>query len=203
MTSEQSVLSTRIKTDDVLVVYNKKESRVGDLFKIIFDNYGHQLLEEEFYCFRSGNKTIYKNQENLLIENCHIHKHIGLIYSQKWLHKEIDNLEGEYENSKKYQIFLVTIEGTTICSNIYNSMRIGDFKMLICTKEHIHFDDLRFVYRGIPLNDNKIFDEYKIEENTHIFMLSRLRGGMFNKISGYNGNYEPLSALKILYINDE
>lgn len=61
--------------------------------------------------------------------------------------------------------------------------------------EQYELKDVRFIYGGKQLENDRTLKDYYYRELTTIFMSVRLRGGMFSETSGRNGKYSVLSSV--------
>ena len=66
-------------------------------------------------------------------------------------------------------------------------------------KEGVPIDQQRIVYSGIQLAEEKLITDYidtnKFTEVT-LHCILRLRGGMYNEVSGRDGAYKPIKNLE-------
>ena len=84
--------------------------------------------------------------------------------------------------------------GQTISFNIASNEKVINLKYMILDREGIPIDQQRLVFSGHQLDDDKRLDDYTIKDNSNIHLVLRLRGGMFNEVSGRNGQYEPIKS---------
>ena len=86
------------------------------------------------------------------------------------------------------------MNGATTIFNIAANEKIINLKYKILDKDGIPIDQQRLVFLGNQLDDSKRLDDYAIKDNSNIHLILRLRGGMFNEVSGRNGQYEPVKS---------
>lgn len=95
---------------------------------------------------------------------------------------------------EKINIFIKTLNGKTLPFSISINEKIINLKCMILDKEGIVIDHQRLVFCGSQLEDNKRLDDYDVKNNSNIHLILRLRGGMFNEVSGRNGQYEVIKS---------
>ena len=95
-------------------------------------------------------------------------------------------------------LFIKTNTGRTIELNVPNDVYIFEIKLLILEKVNIKPDQQRLIYGGRQLEDSRYFKEYCLEEiinNKVLHLVLRLYGGMYNCVSGRDGEYKPLDSI--------
>jgi len=78
------------------------------------------------------------------------------------------------------QIFIKTMTGKTITVDVASSTTVAGLKTLIWKKEGIPSDQQRLIFMGQQLEDHKILSEYRIQVESMLHLILRLRGGMFH-----------------------
>jgi len=86
------------------------------------------------------------------------------------------------------------MNGQTISFNIASNEKVINLKYMILDKEGIPIVQQRLLFSGHQLDDDKRLDDYTIKDNSNIHLVLRLRGGMFNEVSGRNGEYEAIKS---------
>jgi hypothetical protein len=87
----------------------------------------------------------------------------------------------------------VELNGLETVENIFKIIK--DSKKLDPEFEQYKISDIRFIYGGKQLENDRTLSDYFYRELTTIFISVRLRGGMFNETSGRNGKYTVLNSV--------
>jgi len=83
-----------------------------------------------------------------------------------------------------YQIFIKTITGKTLTFELEPDMTIEEVKDWIENYEGIPTDQQRLIYAGIQLEDGRTLSDYKVQNESTVHLVLRLRGGMYHFSSG-------------------
>ena len=81
-------------------------------------------------------------------------------------------------HKKIMQIFIKLLNGKTLTLNVEPSDTIEKIKKKIQEKEGIPPDQQRLLYMGRELEDIYIISNYKILENSTVFLLTKFRQGI-------------------------
>ncbi len=81
-------------------------------------------------------------------------------------------------------MFVKTLTGKTLTLEVNCDMKIATVKEFIENMECIPQDQQRILFAGKQLEDDKTLSDYKIQKESTINLIRRLRGGMYHITSG-------------------
>ena len=125
--------------------------------------------------------------------------HLKLLDKELIISQDIDKytndiIKGISESKDKFNIKIKTMMHKIIILDVIPSTTINELKYMI-QKEGIDYDLQRIIFNGKQLNDNDTFSDHNIIQGNELYLILRLRGGMFHETSGRNGNYQPLKTI--------
>lgn len=93
------------------------------------------------------------------------------------------------------QIFVKTLTGKTITIESRSTDPVELIKYRIFQKEKISIGSQRLIFAGKQFDDGHKLMDYGVHAHSTLHLVLRLRGGMYNEVSGRNGDYEPLTTI--------
>lgn len=106
-------------------------------------------------------------------------------------------------NDDSFEIFVKTLRGATITFQVEPITSVNLLKLLIQRKEEIPADQVRLIFVGNQLEDNKYLYNYNIQKESTIHMALRLRGGGFKENHLLENLLYPQYDYDFLSINDK
>lgn len=76
------------------------------------------------------------------------------------------------------QIFVKTLQGTTITVDVNSEDTIDAVKDKIARKENLPVGEQRLIFSGKQLEETRTLSDYNIKENATLYLLLRLKGGL-------------------------
>lgn len=143
------------------------DSKIKEI-KTDFAKTGIELIEEiENKKFKHESEIPYNiKNKNKVLPLDDLLLHCGI--------KEGDLLELEKRNT--FKILIKSLAGKTIKINVSSKDTIYMVKYYIYLNEGIPTDQIRLIFKGIQLIDDKIVKEYKLEKDSVLHMVLKLRG---------------------------
>lgn len=144
------------------------------------------------------------------------HSNVGVL--DKWLNRGFSsqkawklftkNLDRRKRRSGPMTVFIKTLTGKTLTQHVPKDITIEELKLLNQMKDGIPPDQQRMIYCGIQMEDGRKYLDYLFKRNldnpkykdrsyceSTAHLVLRLRGGMYNEVSGRNGQYMPLQSV--------
>lgn len=161
-------LELKINKESKDSIYIKYPNSKIKIIKTDFCNTGYELIKQiNPYNFDKLNL-----KHGLLYKN----KYISL--SDLLVSFEIKNGDIiELIDRKTFPIHIKTLTGKTVDINVAPFDNIEYIKSLYQDKEGVPPDQQRLIYNGVMLKDNKTIFDYKIEKESTLHLVLKLRGG--------------------------
>ena len=124
--------------------------------------------------------------------------HNKLLDSSKRINElEYNKIAHLFGDAHSKTVYVKTLNGKTICFKCdLDKLSVRDLKIAVCHKENIQIDQMRIIFSGKQLADNQfLVADNKVTNDSTLHLTLRLKGGMFNEVSGRNGNYEQLQDI--------
>ena len=164
----------------------------NELKNIIFNDikYKYMNYDSSYFTFKYENSILTDKQlnDNILSDNCLLH----LILKKPQYITVTEETFTNKKNTLSYKT-LNNIVGKINCD--INSLTVEDLKYGIMFQTNYPIHVQRIIYNLKELEDHKMLSDYDISDNAELFVVLRLRGGMYEEISGRNGAYEELGNI--------
>ena len=202
---------------DLYAVYDPNKTTVKKLIATIFNNYECK----DSYTKKSKKINLYSEQLNKMLNDIDPNKFLfsysfdkismirmeEIVDASEQASKQTSNSLSYpkiiYDPNKIYnlkydtqgfQIFAKTQSGKHITLDVFPHDTIEDIKNKIEEKEGIPPDQMRLIYNGCQLEDDKKIYGYGMSDCSLMHLVLRLRGGMYDETSGRAGNYKLLKS---------
>lgn len=110
-----------------------------------------------------------------------------------------ENYDDLFNTVTSTLIYCKTLTGKIIPMNIdLNKATVWDLKHKINEYEKVNPSSCRLICNGRQMYDFNLLSDYKIGKESTIYITLRLKGGMYQEVSGRNGRYLPIPSM-ILY----
>ena len=102
------------------------------------------------------------------------------------------------DDSENITMFVKQLSGKMISIRLNpNQITVYELMMRISELEGVPVDQQRIVYGGKQLEHEYLLSHYQVQNEGTFHLILRLRGGMYNEVSGRNGEYLPLQSVFI------
>ena len=92
------------------------------------------------------------------------------------------------------RVYLKNLSGKSITIHLNDiaNTTVQELKLCVQDSEGTPPEQQRIIFSGYQLEDTKTLQSYGISLDSVLHLVLRLRGGMFNEVSGRDGAYQPL-----------
>lgn len=216
-TPVKNVLHTLLNKVNIVVNEGGNKTPVDMDYFLTYN--GEKMLENKdlsFYEIESLCEEIKLGYRPKTSDSESKYSNVGIL--DKWLNKGFSgqkswelftkNLDRRRRRSGAMTVFIKTLTGKTVTQYVPKDLTIEELKLLNQCKEGIPPDQQRMIYCGIQMEDGRKYLDYLFqsqldnpkykdrsycESTAHLVL--RLRGGMYNEVSGRNGQYMPLQSV--------
>jgi len=94
---------------------------------------------------------------------------------------------GEERQFGTMQLYVKTLTGKTITLDVEPNDTVKILKAKVQDKEGIPPEQQRIIWGGVQLEEDKTLNSYKIQKESVLHLVLRLRGGMLHRTSGRDG----------------
>jgi len=194
------IYSYKIKNGDKINLIKKSEYELEEeKILIISVKYGDKIIKcdtnDQSIIF-DIKKKILEKEKILISKQCLKYKKINLndneLVCNYGIKKDDILILTVINDNKNLGISIITLTGIKTDLNIDENCTIYDIKYLIFKKDDIPIDTQKLIYNKQLLSDEQKISKYNITEKSLIYMVLRLRGGMYHETSGRNGGFMPL-----------
>ena len=113
-------------------------------------------------------------------------------------HSLDQHFETEIVETSQITIHIKKMKGNMISITVNTNIKILDIKNIIWAKLNILPGQQRILFNGKHMEDDKTLQYYNIKEDNIVYLILRLRGGMFHPSTDMNANegYETLLSIQ-------
>lgn len=189
--------------ESIYGLYNKDQMfTIKDILKAMYKNLKYVSSLEYFYekaSFIVNGKIYYDRDiyiKDMLDENV---SEISLYYDEGPTKREREEVKkipiGVKIEGDSFPIHFKTLTGEIYTIKVSQQTKIEDVKLLYQKETGVRADIQRIIFSGKQLEDGRSVKDYNIEQDSTLYSILRLRGGMMHQYSGRNGKYTPLNNI--------
>ncbi len=198
-----------VNNKKLYLMYEIGKQSINMILNYIFNEFKYkcdQYNKLSDFKFTIGDKPLELSDDpiksNLILGNNPVVR-MGLKHYDSYC-KPIPNIKYQPEkfpldsNENTISVFVKQLTGKMIHLNLNpNEVTVYELMMRICDLEGVPVDQQRIIYGGKQLEHENLLAVYGVQNERTFQLVLRLRGGMYNEVSGRNGEYEPLQSVLI------
>lgn len=188
---KSSLIVNTFGNNKIIFNYSKPNITTKDVMDVIKDKIKYHLMDIKDFSLCSNDGMIYDDT-----------KAINNIEQLKMVEtKNIPQIMTRTSTLIKINVSM--LNGSIIDTHIHCDATVLELKYWFGVKNNIGFDQIRFIFNGKQLENDKTLESYGIKNDTNIMFILKLRGGMYQEVSGRNGAYKLLDPITIYDLDEE
>lgn len=189
--SKSSLIVDTFGNNKLIFNYSNPNITTKDVMDVIKDKIKYHLMDVKDFSLCSNDGMIYDDT-----------KAINNIEQLKMVEtKNIPQIMTRTSTLIKINVSM--LNGSIIETHINCDATVLELKYWFGVKNNICFDQIRFIFNGKQLENDKTLESYGIKNDTNIMFILKLRGGMYQEVSGRNGAYKLLDPITIYDLDEE
>lgn len=203
---------------DMVGIYNPFATSLGKVIDVFFDNYDCKGVNKSRIDIISKElgDSVFKYNRSTLMSNLGFGVLKNTVFYLEL--RESGRVNGVYRDAEEdiltdkiireirgdMQIHCKTLVGAKYTFNVDVDTRIGELKLLVRrAMGGMPRDQQRLLFEGRQLDDERNLGECGIKKESVIFIVLRLKGGMFAESSGRNGGFGSLNSVVFMIESDD
>ena len=189
--SKSSLIVDTFGNNKLIFNYSNPNITTKDVMDVIKDKIKYHLMDVKDFSLCSNDGMIYDDT-----------KAINNIEQLKMVEtKNIPQIMTRTSTLIKINVSM--LNGSIIETHIHFDATVLELKYWFGVKNNISFDQIRFIFNGKQLENDKTLESYGIKNDTKITLVLRFKGGMYQEVSGRNGAYKLLDPITIYDLDEE